>query len=342
MQGRIENENKINAKIMNKLKMMPLYVTEWYYNMKASGTEITSCRDYINKLFLFLSYINEDVKSVEPSDITSAATEMYFDKIKMKTVIRNGEETYVYTSDSYKQCVWSCLKKFMDFMVNKGYMETNYVTHIARSKNKDLYRINQTRVHLTEDDFNNILSSVAHGCGSSRAITKQEKYRNRDMAIMLLFMTTGMRRTALSEINISDINFATGKLEIIDKGKIPHRYILSNRVLNCIQDWLEDRKELNNSNKDALFINYKGERLSGKAIYDIVEKYSIDALGYKISPHKLRSGFCSIMYDKTGGNIEFVRRAVGHANVSTTQRYITTDNNECERAGAIITNLLSF
>lgn len=341
MQGRLEYELKLEKKIETKLKTMPEYVTEWYYNMKASNVEITSCRDYINKVYQFLLFIDLDVASVDPNTITRNKTEKYFDKIQKKLVIRDGIESYVYTSDSYKQGVWSCLRKFMDFMVKRGYMNENYILDITRSKNKDLYRINKHRIRLTEKDFNKILQSVQLGVGSNRAISKQEKYKNRDMSIFLLFMTTGMRKTALSEINIEDINLNTGALYIVDKGKTDHKYVLSTKVLYVINNWLEDRKELPDSGTNALFINYKGERLSGQAIYEIVRKYCVDALGYELSPHKLRSGFCSVMYDKTG-DAEFVRRAVGHANISTTQRYIATDNNESDKAGRIVSDLLFF
>ena len=51
----------------------------------------------------------------------------------------------------------------------------------------------------------------------------------------------------------------------------------------------------------------------------------MEGLGYKISPHSLRTAFCTILYKKTG-DIEFVRRAVGHSSIETTQRYIVDDD----------------
>ncbi|MEE3416989.1 MAG: site-specific integrase, partial [Prevotella sp.] len=58
-----------------------------------------------------------------------------------------------------------------------------------------------------------------------------------------------------------------------------------------------------------------------------------------LSPHKLRSGFCSIMYSKTH-DIEFVRRAVGHSNVATTQRYIVTNKDEKKKSAEIMESIL--
>ena len=86
---------------------------------------------------------------------------------------------------------------------------------------------------------------------------------------------------------------------------------------------------------DALFISKYGERISAKGVSNIVKKYTEEALGKPLSPHKLRAGFCSILYNKTH-DTEFVRRAVGHSNISTTQRYIVTDGDEKRQSASII------
>ena len=73
--------------------------------------------------------------------------------------------------------------------------------------------------------------------------------------------------------------------------------------------------------------------MGAKTISDVVEKYA------GVSPHKLRSGFCSILYKKTG-DIEFVRRAVGHANSATTARYIVTNGEEKQNAAEIMGSII--
>ena len=113
-------------------------------------------------------------------------------------------------------------------------------------------------------------------------------------------------------------------------------------ICHFINIWLYDRQEFLNrvkQNTDALFITATGSRISGNAIYYLIDKYSSEALGYHISPHKLRAGYCSIMYEKTH-DIEFVRRAVGHSDVSTTQRYIVTPNKERKEATHIMNQLI--
>lgn len=336
MNGRIENELKIENVINNTLLTMPSYATEWYYNLKASKKEASSCNDFINKLRRFLMFINKDVKNVKPEDITLADTERYFIFIQKKTD-RNNK--LVYTSCSYQYGIWCALHNFFNFMVNRKYISENYINYIERPKNNDLDKINESRILLTKRDFNKIINSVNNGVGSHKARSHQQKLKSRDLSILMLFMTTGMRREALSEINIEDLDFQEKKLTVIDKGMKRHTYILSDKVMNNITEWINLRETINKENNNALFISGNGKRMTGSALYKLVEKYCDDALGYHVSPHKLRSGFCSILYEEKG-DIEFVRRAVGHSNISTTQRYIVTKNNEKTEASNFISSFL--
>lgn len=342
MQGRIESEIKKQQTINRLLSDLPEYVTEWYFNLKASQITPSSCKDYISKIYKFLVFVNPNTINISPEDINIKTVEQYFILIQTKQ-LKNGD--IVYTSDSYKQGIWYALNSFLSFMNNRGYIDKNYMNEIGRPKNKDLDRINENRILLTKKDFNKILHVVQNGAGSYRARLIQERYyRNRDTLIILLFMTTGMRRTAMSEINIDDINLSNNNLTIVDKGNKRHVYVLPDDVIYYFTLWNKDRENiLNNLNieSDALFLNVRGERLTGYGISEMVEKYCEEALGKKISPHKLRAGFCSILYDKTHDS-EFVRRAVGHSNIATTQRYISTDNKEKELASNIINDMLKF
>ena len=105
---------------------------------------------------------------------------------------------------------------------------------------------------------------------------------------------------------------------------------------NALVDWIEDRKEkLSNHHTDALFISNQRKRIGINAVVSIVKKYSLEGLGYEITPHKLRAAFCTILYEKTG-DIEFVRRAVGHSCIETTQRYIVDDDSAKDEAASIM------
>ena len=117
---------------------------------------------------------------------------------------------------------------------------------------------------------------------------------------------------------------------------------MNNTIRKALVDWIEDRKtKLDDNQTDALFISNRRKRIGEKTLVAIVEKYSLEGLGYKISPHKLRESFCSILYEKTK-DIEFVRRAVGHSCIETTQRYIVDDDTAKDESASIIDKIFCF
>lgn len=328
MQGRLEIDAKYFAKTEKKLETLPEYVTDWYHYMKASYMTAKTCRDYVFKVAMFLSYINDDPMSVQPDQITEAKVTSYM--ISKGTKSKNGTESE--TSDSYKNTVWYALKSFLQYLADHELIEKNYIMNIKKKKNKDLERINKHRVLLTIDDFHKLLDYVDK---------KHSRYPERDKAILLLYMSTGMRKAALSSINIDDVDLENKKLTIIDKGDMTHQYCLNATEVEAIGKWIEKRNNFSNAeNTSALFISNLGNRISESELERMIKRYTNGSLSVAVSPHKLRSGFISIMYKETG-DIEKVRRIVGHRNVSTTQRYIVTDGSEKEEAAEIMEHLFA-
>lgn len=327
MDGRIQSELIWQQGTEERLKTLPSYVTEWYVNLRASKKTGSTCRDYVLKVERFLSFINPNPQKVTVREITSDLVARYFLSTQTRTV--NGEVRY--TSDSYQQTIWCCLNSFFEFLYKHNYIERNYIQDIDKPKNRDLDRINEHRIRLSQKDFKAILKAVDS--------ESKEFNRIRDKAILFVFMSTGMRKTALSHIMMDDLNIPNKTLFVIDKGNKRHQYDLSNEVCSVLEDWLNERRGLTNIKDDYLFVSNRGGCLGSSTLQDIVGKYTERALGKHLSPHKLRSGYCSILYEKSG-DIEFVRRAVGHANSATTQRYIVTKGDERKRAAEIMSSVL--
>lgn len=325
MSARYENESKIDNSIDNKLKMLPKYVSDWNLNMKASRRSAQTRRDFIYKVYNFLKFINNNPQNVKGDDITEEIVTRYF--ISTQNKIKNGKE--IPTSDSYQITVWSCLNNFFDFLENHGYIERNYILDIKKPQNKDLERINEHRIRLSANDFKSIISAVDS--------QKETVMKIRDKAILLTFMTTGMRETALMNIEMSDVDMKNRTLSIIDKGTKPHKYIINDVLYKALSEWIKYRWVYNNDifEDQHLFLSKNRKPLSTVGIAGIVQKYTKIGIGKKLSPHKLRAGFATILYDKTQ-NIEFVRKAIGHSNIATTQRYIVTKGEERKEAADII------
>lgn len=343
MNGRIENDLAIYNWCEFQIHEFPLYARKWYWNLKANEVTAMSCKQYLTTLKKFFAYINPNIRLVKPNDFTEEVITNYFLEIKFVTKKKSGKIIQTESSDSYKQGIWSCLNNFFEYLESQNIIEKNYLklAKIKRPKNRDLDRINRDRILLTREDFKKIIEAVETGVGSSGAQKYQHKYKNRDMSIMLLFMTTGMRKTALREINVDDLDLDNKKLSVIDKGHRVHEYVLTDGLVEYLKDWLFDRQLYLGAYKmSALFISRDKNRISDQSITDLIDKYAYAALGYHISPHKLRSGLSSILYNETH-DLEFVRRVIGHKNISTTQRYVVTDNKEREKAANYIADILN-
>lgn len=325
MEGRLEHDLKMQKTNQTKLAKMPEYVTEYYQSMKASRRTEATCRDYINKIHGFLSFINVDVINVKAIDINPNNVTKYLNTVDTKKDC-NGNISY--TSDSYKQTIWICLNGFLKFLELRGYIERNYLNEVAKPKINDQDRVNRKRVLLTDVEFNKILFEVA---SNPRPVDKK-----RDKAMMALMMCTGMRESALSEINIENLDLDNHKINGISKGKKETEYIFNDTTARAIKDWLSVRDSYVKENEtDSLFLSNQGKRMAVNSIAKMVRKYTKQALGKELSPHKIRAGYCSIICNKTG-NIEFARRAMGHASVNTTKLYYVTKGNEKAEAADMI------
>lgn len=333
MNGRVENDIKKEAYIQKLLQDLPPYVTEWDLNLKASQKTTRTRMEYLHHIKHYILSIDNCTKLVKPDRLDLISAQKFFVSIQTKTD-RDGEVKE--TSDSFRCVAWACLNNFFKYMVQRQYVNANPMEIIEKPKNHDLERINQSRVLLDADDFIELLWEAKH----DKEIEEELKIRN--YAILLLFMTTGMRQGALAEINVEDLDFDRQVITVIDKRKKTHVYPLNDNMVDALKEWLPARAVIQKATgleADALFITMYGLRMQRFAISSMVKKYSAKALGYEISPHKLRAGYASILYHEKH-DIEFVRRAMGHTDAATTARYIVTGNDEREQAVQIMHNLL--
>lgn len=334
MNGRLENDIRIENKISNLLDKLPAYVAEWNFNLKAGQKTAATRFDYCNKIQKFLQYIDkENMKEIKLEDINVVNVQQFFIEIQTK---KKKDGTIKETSDSYRYTFWYALRNFFDYMVKRHYITENYVDIIDRPQNHDLERINEHRILLTSSDFSKIYEACCHDDKVDMWVIRRNK------AIFTLLMTTGMRRTAMMEINVEDVDEVNSRLVIIDKKKKRHVYDLSVKACLILHNWMESRKYVlrdAHAENDALFIDEKGQRITQYTLDGIVRRYSKRGLGYEISPHKIRSGCASILYERSH-DIEFVRDAIGHSNLITTRRYIVKEKNERKKANNMLSDIL--
>ena len=326
MEGRLEHKIQNEALIERKLEGLPECVKE-YYMSRASSKESKGGLEYVRKIRAFLEFLNDDTKSIDVACITEGDVARYLHSIE-KTVGYDG--TIRETSFAYRKQVYSILKSFFEYLRKRRTIQYNPMDCIEKPTSNDVVQ----RKYLDEFDIQFILECIDGGAGTTFAKNKSKPWRVRDKAMIMLLAMTGMREMALTEINMEDVDFVEGTIKVTDKRHKIHIYKMNRSLKEALENWVNDREaKLESSGKqlDAFFISNQMKRISVQVIVSVVKKYSREALGYSISPHKLRAAFCTILYERTH-DIEFVRRAVGHSNTETTLRYVVDDGTAKEEA----------
>ena len=160
----------------------------------------------------------------------------------------------------------------------------------------------------------------------------------RNAAILELFYGTGMRLSELTALNVRDINPGARTVRVLGKRRKERILPLGAPALRSVDRYLELRRASGRPERDtgALFLNNRGDRLSSRSVYSIVNEH-IRAVSdqEKCSPHVLRHSFATHLLER-GADLQAVRELLGHESLSTTQIYahVTTDHLKREYAKA--------
>ena len=180
-------------------------------------------------------------------------------------------------------------------------------------------------VYLTLSETEHLLDTINE--------EKNEFLRNRDMAIVFTFLTTGMRLSELVSVDLKDIK--DDHFTIIGKGNKERTIYLTKNCIDLIDNYIMIRKNyLKDIKIDALFISTRKKRISNRAVQSTVDKYlkkaGFDTRVY--STHKLRHTAATLMYKYGNVDIRALKDVLGHESVSTTQIYTHLDNEDLKRA----------
>lgn len=144
----------------------------------------------------------------------------------------------------------------------------------------------------------------------------------RNKLIIELFYSTGIRRSELASIKMSDISIRNRILKVLGKRNKERLIPLLESVVNTINEYLEIRKGLEELiDEEYLFLTSKGKKMYPALVYDVVRFY-FDKVSVKTkrSPHILRHSFATHLLNE-GANINAVKELLGHSSLASTQVY---------------------
>ena len=163
-----------------------------------------------------------------------------------------------------------------------------------------------------------------------------EHTRVRDIAIVTVFLGTGIRISELVGLDIDDINFVSDEFSVTRKGGKKDVLIFGEEVRNALLAYLALRENTEPlpGHEDALFLSTQRRRMTVRAVEKLIKKFAEIAVPQKhITPHKLRSTFGTMLYDETG-DIYLVADVLGHKDVNTTRKHYAAIAQERRKIAA--------
>lgn len=303
--GRLEKEIKFYEKMDTKLKTLPPTINEFYTSLRANRKSYRSINSYVSNVLHFIKFLykedipNDFYKSVQVTDV-----ERYFISLETKS---NGSRM----GDDVLQQRWSALNHFFEFLIKRKYIDENPIAAIDRPKNNTEHKV----TFLTKTEINKLLKATEKNPNKVMGM--------RDKAIISLALATGLRVSAVVNLNVQDVDVENGVIKVIEKRQKIRSIQIGGNTVQILKDWIEVRnKTYEEEDLDALFISKKRQRVSPDALNDMLAKYCSEVgIDKHITFHKLRSSVaCQLA--KAGLPVKAIAKQLGHGNIAVTMRYL--------------------
>ena len=330
-----ENEMKNIELIRNICDELPSYVRNFFraiQQSKASRTRLGYARD-IKNFFEYIvdSYTQMPVNSLKDvslevlSSIDAMFIEDYMDHLQM---YRKDGRIFTNGKAAIKRKITS-LSVFYSYYYKNDLVSQNPVAKIERPKIPE-----KQIVRMDAAETAQFLDTVEYGLNlTSKQQQYHEKTKTRDLALLTLMLSTGIRISECIGLDIKHVDFENMCIKITRKGGKEAIVYFSDEALEPLQAYMKERKKINTQkgHENALFLSSQKKRISVRTVENLVKKYSQSAVPLKhITPHKLRSTYGTALYQETS-DIYLVADVLGHSDVNTTRKHYADIDNERKR-----------
>jgi integrase/recombinase XerC len=198
----------------------------------------------------------------------------------------------------------SAVRAFFRYLRREGFVESDPAALIVAPK-----REQKVPAHLSVDEMSHLLDTP----GACSPLGR------RDRAILELFYASGIRLSELVGLDLEDLDLSGRMVRVMGKGRKERIVPFNQKAAGALRAWLKDRVALTRG--DALFVNARGGRLTGRSVQRLVARYVTScSTRFGISPHALRHSFATHLL-QAGADLRAIQELLGHVRLSTTQRY---------------------
>ena len=318
-------------KIIEELNYFPGFVHDFLVSIENNTSSLTRI-NYLTDLKLFFNYLS-NILSKNSNKISLTD----IDKIKSRDIERFLSYISYFEKDGKvhinkekgKARKLSAIRSLFKFLFKSDLISSNVVSKISTPKihEKEIVRLDPDEVAKLLDEAETPENLT------KREISYNKKTKERDVAMLTLFLGTGIRISECVGLNINDINLNDNSFKITRKGGNEVVLYFSNEVKEALLNWINVREKIETINKDepALFLSLQRKRITPRAVENLVKKYSQAVTPLKkISPHKLRSTYGTSLYRETQ-DIYIVADVLGHKDVNTTKKHYAAIDEDIRR-----------
>lgn len=339
----LEKESEIMEECLAIEASLPRFLRGFFAYLRGNVLPMTRLA-YLRDIRFFCHYLIQETditRAEEPSDISLEE----FNRLKGTDInlfldycrrykVETEKNIYIYENNkrslARKKSSLSVLFKFLyrDELMEKNITDGFDPIRVPKPGEKEIKA-------LQDDEVMVMLDSLESGEGLTEKERQfWEKTKKRDKAILILFLTYGLRLSELQQLNVSSFNFSRDEFIIYRKRGKESTMPLNRSARKVLDEYLYQERpssdSLAESEKDALFLSLQGKRMTERQIRELVKKYTSIGLqtsrksGY--SPHKLRATAATSLIGR-GNSIFDVQALLDHEQVTTTQLYAAHKKN---------------
>ncbi len=252
-------------------------------------SDLSQFYEYLTVVFKKDTLLIEDLRNIDHVILRAFLTNLYEKGLSKSTVARKI----------------STIRTFFNYMCREGNLVNNPGKMVSTPKRgKTLPKF------LSVDEADRLLGTPVGNDSMSV----------RDRAILETFYSAGLRIGEIVAINIEDLNLSDGLIKVKGKGRKERIVPVGEKAVGAIKKYLTTSQLTNTLPFKPLFLNKYGKRITTRSVHRIVDKYKKLSGLWDITPHSLRHSFATHLLEG-GADLRSVQEMLGHASLSTTQRY---------------------